>query len=300
MKKLIAVLSLMVMTSVAMARENVTILYSWGPGDSMANINRTLAREATNLQDKYNFLFDTKPGAGGTLAALHVGKTPNHILSTSSAFFIRPVVYPNESYDISKYTTLITEYECPMAITSGKYKSWAEVPRDRPLNIGTSGLGVTTHLAANQIVARMPNVQVVPFKATSEALLAAAQGEIAFHVGFLSEPESWQTSDKGRVNVLGITGNRAVKQYQPLVRQGFDPVLSDMAVPFHLVIPVDTPEEKAREWREILVRAMKTPAVRELLKVDYCQPIEHITDVKGWYKNQTEIWRRLSQNIKVN
>ena len=33
-----------------------------------------------------------------------------------------------------------------MAITATKYKTWADVPKDRPITIGVSGSGTTTHL----------------------------------------------------------------------------------------------------------------------------------------------------------
>jgi len=90
---IIGVIVMVIATSIN-AKEVVTIYYGWGPADSLANVSRTLADEANKIQNKYTFIFDSKPGAGGAVAAEYVKRTPNTILATSSAFFIRPNLYP--------------------------------------------------------------------------------------------------------------------------------------------------------------------------------------------------------------
>lgn len=297
MKKLI--LSLMACFSFSVAAETVTLVYSWSPSDSVANTQRNLAMEANKIQNKYTFVFDAKPGAGGTVAARHVANNANTILVTSSAFFIRATVFPNESYDLSNYTTLMAQCTAPMVITSSKYKSWKEVPRDQPLNIGTSGLGVTTHMAALQVVGKYPNIQVVPFKSTSEALVNMVGGQTEFHVGFLSEPEAWAKENNKTVNVLGITGARRVNNHSTLASQGFDLVTERMGVPFQLVIPVSVSETKSREWREILQRASKAKSVRDSMAIDYCHPTEDTRELDRWYNEQRDLWKKLAGNITV-
>ena len=298
MKKLL--LSILAFCSIsAWATENVTLVYSWSPSDSIANIQRNLALEANKLQNKYNFMFDAKPGAGGTVASRYVATTPNTILVTSSAFFIRATVFPNESYNLNDYTTLMAQCTAPMVITSSKYKSWKEVPKNVPLNIGTSGLGVTTHMAALQVVAKYPNVQVVPFKSTSEALVNMVAGNTDFHVGFLSEPEAWAKENNKTVNVLGITGSRTVNGHATLASQGFDSVTERMGVPFQLVISNSVSEVKAREWREILQQAAKAKSVRDGMAFDHCHPTEDTKNLDRWYNEQRDMWKKLAGNISV-
>lgn len=283
----------------ATAAENITLVYSWSPSDSVANTQRNLAMEANKLQDKYNFIFDARPGAGGTVAARYVAANPNTILVTSSAFFIRATVYPNESYNLSDYTTLMGQCTAPMVITSSKYKSWREVPKDRPLNIGTSGLGVTTHMAALQVVARYPNIQVVPFKSTSEALVNMVGGQTDFHVGFLSEPEAWAKENNRTVNALGITGSRTVNGHATLASQGFDSVTERMGVPFQLVIPNTMSETRARELRTILQQASKAKSVRDSMAIDYCHPTEDRKNLDQWYNEQRDLWKKLSSGVST-
>ena len=111
MKKLLSVL-LFAAALTTQAKDTVTIVYAWSPSDSIANMDRTLADEANKLQNKYTFIFDAKPGAGGSIAANYVAATPNTILATSSAFFVRPNVYPTESHDITAFKEVLIA-ECP-------------------------------------------------------------------------------------------------------------------------------------------------------------------------------------------
>ena len=64
MKKLIALLSLLVLATVAQAQEKITILYAFSPSDTTGNFSRILSAEANKLQNKYEFIYDAKPGAG--------------------------------------------------------------------------------------------------------------------------------------------------------------------------------------------------------------------------------------------
>lgn len=299
MKKFILGL-LLLAASPLFARDTVTVMYSWSPADSIANINRHTIEEANRIQNKYNFIFDAKPGAGGTLAATQVLNNSNHILVTSSAFFVRATVFPEASYDISKFTTLMGMCTAPMSVTSSKYKSWKEVPHDRPLNIGTSGLGVTTHLAALQIVARYPRMQVVPFKSTSEALVNMVGGTVDFQVGFLSEPEVWAKENNKPVNVMGITGNRSINGHATLASQGFDPVIDRVEVPFHYVVPATISADKFNEWRAILQTAAKNKRAIESMAANYCHPTEDLKEPRQWYAEQAVFWRKLSLGINTN
>lgn len=303
MKKLISTLAMGLAALSAQARENITIFYAWGPGDSVANYHRTIANEANKIQDKYNFLFDTKPGAGGAIAVNHVLATPNAILAHSTAFFVRPVVYPNESYDLTQLKEQYVHCMAPMAVTSTKYKSWTEVVKDAKVSVGISGLGVTTHLAAIEMQKRFPNLNIVPFKSTNDSMLSMVAGQTDFHIGFISEAEQWSKENSNsvkKVNVLGITGNKVVNGYTPLVRQGFDASFADMNVGHHMLVPGRFDSAKHREIHEIFAKAAQTPAVRAAYAVDYCEPQSVGYDALGkFFDFHTQYWKKLASAVKL-
>lgn len=291
------------MASSAGAAETITIVYAWGPGDSVANYHRTLANESNKIQNKYVFVFDTKPGAGGAIAANHVLNTPNTLLAHSTAFFVRPNVYPNESYDLNAFQEQFTHCMAPMAVTSSKFKNWKSVPADAKVSVGISGLGVTTHLAALQLQQKYPNMNIIPFKSTNDSMLSMVAGQTDFHIGFISEAEQWSKANKdgGRiVNVLGITGNKIINGYPTLVSEGFPQVFAEMNVGHHIVAPGKQDTAKTQEFNEIFAKAAKTKEVRDAYAIDYCAPLEtKPKDLSKFYKFHTEYWKKLSSGVKV-
>lgn len=301
MKKLLAVL-IAALALTAQAKETITIFYAWGPGDSVANYHRTIANEANKIQDKYTFVFDTKPGAGGAIASNHVLNTPDSILAHSTAFFVRPVVYPNESYDLTKFKEQYVHCMAPMAVTSTKYKSFKDVPANA--SVGISGLGVTTHLAAVELQKRFPQLNIIPFKSTNDSMLSMVSGQTDLHIGFISEAEQWSkenaTSER-KVTVLGITGTKTINGYTPLVKQGFDPSFADMNVGHHLLVPATVEEGKRKELQEIFKKASKTDAVRHAYAVDYCEPQNvPAAGLDKFFEFHTNYWRKLASQVKVN
>lgn len=301
MKKILLVLLSTFALSVQ-AKENVTIIYSWTVGDTAANFHRSLAEQANKIQDKYNFIFDAKPGAGGSIAANYVLREPNTILATASAFFVRPNFFPTESHDISQFKEILPECSAPAVITSKKYKSWSEVPNNTKLTIGMSGVGTTTHLIATQLVKQYPNMNIVPFKSTSDALLSVLSGNTDFAVNFLGDSDQYTAiGSKNRVYVLGITGNQTVSGATPLIKQGFSKDLEVMNVPAQLLVPANMPDSKFKEIRDILVQSGRSKSVTDSYLPDHCQSMNQMSDadIQPWYYKQTSDWRRLTQGVSL-
>lgn len=281
------------------ARENITVVYSWTAADTAANFHRALAEEANRLQNRYNFIFDTKPGAGGSIAANHVLNNSNTVLATASAFFIRPNFFPAESHDISRFRVLFPQCAAPAAITSKRYRAWSEVPRDRPITIGMSGMGTTTHLIAHQLTSQYPNLTIVPFRSTTEAILSVLSDSTDFAVNFLGD--SAQYVEQRRLQVLGITGSQPVAGYPTLSSQGFTKNLDFMTVPAQILIPNSFPEVKAREIRDIFRAAGTKTSVLDSYRADFCQSNNQMpdSDMAAWYSQQTADWRKLTQGVSL-
>jgi hypothetical protein len=298
MKKILSILLIALSLSV-FAKENITIYYSWSASDTAANFHRVLADESNKIQDRYNFIFDVKPGAGGSIAANHVLGQPNTIVATASAFFIRPNFFPNESHDIGKFRELFPQCSAPAVITSKKFKSWAEVPVDKSITIGMSGMGTTTHLIAAQIAKKYPNLIIVPFKSTSDAILSVLSDSTDLAVNFMGD--SAQYVETNRLSVLGTTGSKTVSGVVPLSQQGFTKDLDVMDVPAQLLVPISFPESKAREIRDIFVQAGRRQAVLDSYKPDYCQSNNQMLDrdIQIWYNKQTTDWKRLTQSVSL-
>jgi tripartite-type tricarboxylate transporter receptor subunit TctC len=188
-----------------------------------------------------------------------------------------------------------------MAVTSSRYRSWAEVPRTA--TVGISGLGVTTHLAAVELKKTLPDLVIVPFKSTNDSMLSMVSGQTDLHIGFISEAEQWSkenTNSERKVTVLGITGIKTVNGYTPMVRQGFAQTFADMNVGHHIVIPAQVNSARHREIYEIFSRAAQTPSVRAAYAVDYCEPRSlTLQELDGFFNFHVGYWRKLASQIKI-
>lgn len=277
------------------ARQTVTIIYPF-PNESITNIYRSLAAEANRSQDKYHFIVDVKPGAGGSIASNHVLATPHTILAHTTAFFVRPNVYPKESHDLKNFRLQYVLCTMPMAVTSTRFRTWNDISKTESLTIGTSGLGVTSHLIMLALAQTYPNLHVVPFKSTNEALLGLLSGNIDLQIGLLSEAEQWRN-----VNVLGITGAQPVGRYRPLSAMGLNRDLANMTLVIHLTVPAKNSDAQTQEFYQIFDRASQTAAVRGAMSNDTCVPTNVTLDsLEPFYNLQVQNWRRYSDRVRIN
>jgi len=303
MKKLLTLL-LATLSLTVSAKETITLAYSWTAADKAANFYRALTEEANKLQTQYTFLFDTKPGAGGTVAANYTTNNPSNTLwINSSAGFIRPNLLPADSHSMADFRSILPMCVSPFVISSARYKSWQDVPRDAKLSIGMSGMGTTTHLVSIQIAKNYPNLTIVPFKSTSEALLGVLNGSVDFSVGFHGDSEQYTVPGSAKkVYWLGQTGQASIKGTELLSKQGFNKDLGDMSTPQQIFASRKLSDEKFREIRKILVEASRAQSVRNANDADNCVPNNQMPDnqIDAWFNSQVAQWKRLTQGVSLD
>ncbi|CAB5215091.1 Bordetella uptake gene [uncultured Caudovirales phage] len=302
MKQFITAVALSLLALTAQAQQTITIFYGWNAADKAANFHRTLAMEANKQQSKYNFIFDVKPGAGAAIAAMHVEKTPNTILATSSAFWIRPNFFPKESHNVENFRELMPSCDAPLVMVSKKYKSFNEVPTDKPLTVAVSGLGITTHLVATEVAKKYPNMTIVPFKSTTDSVLSVLSGTTDFGVNFVGDSDQYTAPDaKNRLYVLGVSGDRPFGTVQPFSKQGFDKNLFNMNAPAHMVVPTSWSEAQFKEIRAILVKAGQADSVHEAYKADYCHSLNQMSDadIQPWFNASNARWKKIAAGISL-
>lgn len=298
MKKLLVMLGLALSMSVQ-AKEVITILYAFSPSDTTGNYSRVIANELNNSQNKYTFVFDAKPGAGGTIAVNEVLNKPNSvILHHSTAFFVRPNIFPKESWDIGAFKEQFLYCSAPLVVAGSNVRSWSEVAGKKDVTIGISGLGVTTHLMAVQLQKKYPNLIIVPFKSTTDAMASMYSKQTDLAIGFAGELTQWVAS--GKVSVLGITGPTSHKGFPSLSSQGHDKIFDGMVVGQHLAVPKTWSEEKTKEVYDMLSKVANRQVVLDSYKDDLCVPKRlPYNGMDAWYSKQTEYWKLLSADVKI-
>jgi tripartite-type tricarboxylate transporter receptor subunit TctC len=300
MKKILVSLLLAAISMSALAKETITIMYAFSPSDTTGNYSRVIANELNSSQDKYIFVFDAKPGAGGTLAVNDVLSKPNNtILHHSTAFFVRPNIFPKESWDIGAFKSEFVYCAAPLVVASGTVKTWKDISNKRDVTIGISGLGVTTHLMAVELQKKYPNLIIVPFKSTTDAMASMFARQTDLAIGFPGEVSQWAAS--GKVTVLGITGAKSHKGFPSITSQGHDKIFDGMVVGQHLAVPKTWSDEKTKEIYDMINKVANRQIVLDSYKDDLCVPKRlPFNGLTGWYDGQTEYWRKLSSEIKIN
>jgi tripartite-type tricarboxylate transporter receptor subunit TctC len=297
-KKTLASLMLLLTSAAAMADKTIGVIWPYGPGDPPANYARFAIDEMNKIQTQYNFIFDNRPGAGSAVASKHVEANPNTtVLSTSTAFFIRPNFFPNESHNVSNFAPLVMQCANPMVVVSKKYKN-LDLDKNTAFTIGTSGLGDTTYLLAMQIKEKFPNAVVVPYKSTSDALVDVIGGNIDFSVGFVAAVDQYMI--KGDITGVGVSGKKIIKNIPTLASKGI-PYADDIVIMFFTAVNKDMPAAMRKEMREIVSKSTKAPAVHEAYRVNFCDPIEmNEKQMQEWFDRQQVLWAKLTKTVKLD
>ena len=124
-RKILAVVLLSAST-LALAAEDITILWGFNIGSNQANTVRLLIEQLNKTQSKYNFIIGHKPGAGGTISANTVDANPqNTLVSMSSSFIIRPYFEKSQStHNLDNFKPILVQATgAPMYFLSKKYTS---------------------------------------------------------------------------------------------------------------------------------------------------------------------------------
>lgn len=290
MKKLI--LSLIILCSTCFAEEVVPIVWPFSPASNQANALRTIIDEANNSQKKYTFLFVNKPGAGGSIAVNHViNQNKPTLLMMSTSIFIRPIYYPNESYDINKLKpVVISSNDSPVVLICKKYDTIHDMKNVKNLTLGIVN-GSIVEMVARKIVynSNLKNITFVPYQGTVDATRDVVAGHIDCSIEFLKDAQPWITSDK--VKVVGITGTKNIGNLKTFQQQEIKG-LENVTVNYHIVASDKLEDEKIKEFYDIFVEVMNRKSIVEIWKDDGAQVVYRTYDetMKFW-NTQKGFWK---------
>jgi tripartite-type tricarboxylate transporter receptor subunit TctC len=276
----------------ALAAETITVLWAFNIGSNQANTIRLIIDELNKTQDKYTFVIDNKPGAGGTIAANAVEAKPNTTLvGMSSSFIIRPYFEKNSpTHNLDNFTPVLVQGNgSPMTIVSGKYTKLENALANPNLTIGVSGIGSVSHLAANGLLQANKTASIVNFKSTVDAATAAAGGHVDVAVGFDADVAPFV--DSGKVDMLGRTGpGTQLKQI---------PDADKLTANYAIFASAAMDPDRFREIHQLMVAINTKPAVVASYKRDLLTPVALGPEQsRTWYTSERAFWKR--QVDKIN
>lgn len=254
----------------------VRLVVGFPPGGAADTIARIYG-DALSKELKQTVIVDNRPGAGTTIAADYVAKSPadGYTLYIGGASLMGGdnALYKNLHYTGTDFQPVTQLTTAPLLLVAGKasgIKSTADLlqkARQQPgaLNYSSSGNGVITHLAAVHF-AKLANISMthVPYKggAQSGQAVAANDAQLSF-----ATPASVQPLiDAGKLIPIAVTSAK-----RSSVMPNF-PTIAESGVPgyelsnwYGLFVPKNTPPAIVQQIFIASTKVLREPAVQKQL-----------------------------------
>lgn len=294
MKKFIASLAIALTCVSTFASQDApqTVQFVWPfSAAGMGTMARSLMDVANQQQNKYQFVFINKPGAGGVVAANHVlSQSALTVFANSDGFYTRPLMY-NDSYDPSQFKLVNTMcLHIPLAIYSKTHTTLNSI-KNKDFTVGIIP-GTATQLFTRLLSNHNPELRFVdvPYKGIPESSIDMLAGHIDGNVGFVG------ANTLGRmpadVAVLGITGTRNFPGLRTFASQQIKGV-DNLTNGYYIFVSKDLDPAIAQEFNQIFSNAANSDTFKEncanergvVNTVQYNQSEKlHRTNIKEWQK----------------
>lgn len=177
-KKFGFALSIITASTILYAKEIITVYSPYTPVHSGTNASRKVFDVANNLQDKYQFLLEFKPGAQGVLALKELEENANNKLAIINAAFVDNLEKGFIKED--NYIPIHSDGDACWAVVStegDESKGLPSIKNLKEIVVGSVGFGNATHLTALEI-GKKYNIPVrfIPFKSNYDAMLSMVGG----------------------------------------------------------------------------------------------------------------------------
>jgi tripartite-type tricarboxylate transporter receptor subunit TctC len=218
----------------AYPNKTIRIVAPFAPGGASDILSRLIAKELSERW-KQPVIVENKPGAGGTIGADYVAKSPPDgytlLLADVSVVMTFPSLYPNLPYaakDLVPVANIATFGLIMVVPVNSKYNSLTEVvaaDKAAPgkLNMASPGSGSSNHLTLEKFNAVAGTKLVhIPYKGAGPAIndVVAGQVDMTFASGAASKP----LIDGGKVKAIAVTSarrNPLLPQVPTIAESGF-------------------------------------------------------------------------------
>ncbi len=251
----------------------IRIIASYPPGGGADATARAVAPALAEIIGQ-SILVENRAGAGGTIGAEFVAKSPpdgHTVLIYADANTISGSLYPRLAYDpirdFTPVTKLVRGAHLFVAHPSVPFSSIAgliEYARRNPgkLSYGSPGSGTAQHLAFELFKSQAGNLEIVhiPYRGGAPLITDMVGGQILLTV--LGLPVTGPHLRSGRLIALAVTTRTrlpALPDIPTMIESGLPGFETELW--FGTAVPARTPAPAVRKLFESLVKAMQDPAV---------------------------------------
>jgi len=258
----------------AWPNRTIRIVVPFAPGGASDILGRLIAKELSE-RVKQPVIVENKPGAGGTIGADLVAKSPPDgytlLLADVSVVMTFPSLYPNLPYaakDLIPVANIATFGLILIAPANTRFNSLTEViaaEKATPgkLNMASPGSGSSNHLTLERFnAAAGTKIVHIPYKGAGPAVNDVVGGQVDFTLasGSASKP----LIDTGKVKALAVTSLKR----NPLLPQV--PTVAEAGVPdyestlwFGLLTGAAVPRPIVEKISADVGKVLSSPVTRE-------------------------------------
>ena len=252
----------------------VRIVVPFTAGSATDILARTVGQKLGEIWGQ-TVIIDNRPGAGGTIGAGAVAKSPADgytLMVHSAAQAVNPFIYPGLPYDTLKdfaqVAPLAGQPNVLVVAPSLGYKSVADLIADakkRPgaLNFGSAGMGSGTHINGEKFkLAAGIDAMHIPYKGTPEALTDTMGGRVTYFFSPISA--ALPLVRDGKLLALGVSSAKrsAVLPNVPTIAESGLPGF-DYNLWVGMFAPAGTPSEVVAKINRDVNRVLREPEVKE-------------------------------------
>jgi tripartite-type tricarboxylate transporter receptor subunit TctC len=300
LSKIITLFFTMIWSTASFATVVVPVFWPFGVSTLPANHTRTLIQEANQIQSKYKFVFQHKPGAGGGVAPNTV-KNYNGpaILAATSSFFIRPNLVTDNSYYFSDFHPMFVMCSSSVGLGSKHIKNINDLKSVERVTVGISGYGSLTHLFALELKKQFPSINIIPYQGFPMAIVDVLGDNLDAAVAFLGDLNSY--ADAKTITILGITGPKSVNDNLKSFKDQNVVGLEKLVTTYSWVGNIHITETMSNEIFNILTQAEKSLTVQKSYNDDFCvNTTIQQKNLKSWYQTQQYVWDNITKNVKLD
>ena len=273
-------------------------------GGATDNVARPVAAEISKSAG-WNVVIENKPGAGANIGADFVAKSNpdgyTWLMASVGTHGINPPLYnqgnnklPFDSVKDFLPITLVAELPNVLVLNVSfaeknkinSVKDLIAYAKANPgkINMASSGSGTSIHMAGELFKSMTKTYMVhLPYKGSPPALtdLIAGNTDIMFD----NLPSSINFIRTGKLKALAVTSAKRSPLFPdlPTIAEAADLPSYEATSWFGIVIPAKTPPDIAAKISEVVIKAVRSPAVREQLFAIGAEPVGNTNEQFGEY-----------------
>jgi tripartite-type tricarboxylate transporter receptor subunit TctC len=266
----------------------IRLVVGFPPGGGVDINARLLAPKLTEFLGQ-PVIVENRPGAGTNIANELVAKTAPDgytLLINTPAVAINMALYRKLPYDTLRDLAAVSIFsEAPniLVVHNGvparDVKELVALARAKPgtLNYSSAGSGTTQHLAGELFKLRTgTDIVHVPYKGSAPSLTSLVAGEV--DMSFANIPAILQHVKAGRLRPLASTGTKRAELMPDVPTMRESGIDVEVTVWYAVLAPAATPREIIGTLAGAIIRAARSPDVRQRLLDQGAEPVGSTTE----------------------